>query len=226
MSISQPVSEQSNEDQTFSWPLSLNLTIGIIGWVMLVIGTILYHQSPLFKNKIVSIFTQDTTSKTLTLSIILGVVSGIFPIPLVATGVSLLMGQVFTVNFPIMMAANYLASPIEYLLLIPFARSGDWIKQCMYGLMDKEFEPFDVTKLTKGGVWHGIQTCSGAFSWACLAWLIITPIPTVILYHALKPVFVKLTDHFKSKYVNGDQQLEAVICDCSIKDPEPSPCNL
>ena len=161
------------------------------------------------------IFTQDASSDMLTWSIIVGVVGGIFPIPLVASLMTTLMGLVFNVNFPIVMAVNYLATPLEYLLFMPFVQAGDLIKKGVYHLMKKEFEAVEQTKFFDfgdgylSGLWNGIQTSTGVLTWACLAWMVLTPIPAVILYHALKPAFVKLTDHFKS--VNGNQVLETSV---------------
>jgi uncharacterized protein (DUF2062 family) len=58
-----------------------------------------------------------------------GLTIGLFPIYGVTTATLGLIGLIWKLNHAIMQAFNYLASPLKFLLIIPYIRLGEWLFQ-------------------------------------------------------------------------------------------------
>jgi uncharacterized protein (DUF2062 family) len=137
---------------------------------------------------IVAQFTQGVTPQKISLTIALGLSLGIFPILGATTALCAIASIGFKLNQPIIQLVNYLASPLQLMLILVFVRIGEWLlraQRVSFSLPElfrkfhespvKFFQEFGMTGL------HGI-----------IAWLIIAPFITVLLYFALLPLLKKL----------------------------------
>lgn len=130
--------------------------------------------------------------KLLSLSMALGLTFGLFPL----CGVALLLCAIAAVilqsncHVPTLMLANFVASPFELGLLVPFARVGE--------LVTGEEEHFIITP---GGFWEAIREHEPrAFMFgilhAVIGWSVFAPISIAFLYITTLPIFRCLIARF------------------------------
>ena len=70
---------------------------------------------------------QEMTPESVALSIALGVVLGVFPVFGCPTIFCTLAALALGLNLPAIQAVNYLAYPLQFILLVPFIRLGGWL---------------------------------------------------------------------------------------------------
>jgi uncharacterized protein (DUF2062 family) len=70
---------------------------------------------------------QGTAPEQVALTLVLGFTLGIFPILGATTLLCAVAGVRLRLNQPLIQLANYLAYPVQLLLLIPFYRTGEWL---------------------------------------------------------------------------------------------------
>ncbi|MFA8298874.1 MAG: DUF2062 domain-containing protein [Hyphomicrobiales bacterium] len=96
-----------------------------------------------FTNKIATpfkkILKQGISPKKLGIAFTIGIVYGIIPIPGISTWLCLGTGLLLSVNKPTMLFANYLATPIQIITIIPFYKLGETIANVKFsGLIMEE----------------------------------------------------------------------------------------
>jgi uncharacterized protein (DUF2062 family) len=74
---------------------------------------------------ILQLLRQGITPEKIALSLALGVGLGIFPVLGVATIVCTVLALALRLSLPTIQIANYAASPVQLLLIIPFVRVGE-----------------------------------------------------------------------------------------------------
>jgi uncharacterized protein (DUF2062 family) len=134
-------------------------------------------------------FRQGITPEKIALTIALGLNLGIFPILGATTTLCLIAGLSLRLNQPVIQLVNWLASPLQLSLILVFVRIGESILRAphisfsipelfrkFHASPMNFFREFGLTGL------HGI-----------LAWLIIAPFLTALLYFSLLPVLKKLS---------------------------------
>jgi len=67
---------------------------------------------------------QGITPRKLAITCALGVVLGLFPVFGVTTLLCLAAAMIFRLNIPIIQLVNYLAAPLQLLLIVPFIKLG------------------------------------------------------------------------------------------------------
>ena len=137
---------------------------------------------------IVAQFTQGVTPQKIALTIALGFSLGIFPILGATTTLCALAGIYFKLNQPVIQLVNWIASPLQLLLILIFVRIGEWMlraQRVSFSIPElfqkfhespvKFFQEFGLTGL------HGV-----------IAWLAIAPFVAALLYLILLPPLKKL----------------------------------
>jgi uncharacterized protein (DUF2062 family) len=138
---------------------------------------------------IVAQFTQGVTPQKIALTIALGLNLGIFPILGTTTALCAVAGICFKLNQPVIQLVNWLASPLQLMLILFFVRAGEWLlraQRVSFSLTElfrkfhespvKFFQEFGLTGL------HGI-----------IAWLVLAPFLTALVYFTLLPPLKKLS---------------------------------
>jgi uncharacterized protein (DUF2062 family) len=124
---------------------------------------------------------QGVDPATLSKSLIWGLLLGIFPLLGVTTALCLLVGTYFRFNNVAMQVTNYLAYPLQLLLLIPFYRLGEALFQVdpialsIPGIME-EFQLSFLDALSK----YAATGLRGVAVWALVA-----PIAYFLIYPLL-----------------------------------------
>ena len=127
---------------------------------------------------------QGVTPAKLALSLALGVVISAMPVLGITTLVALAVSVVLRLNHVAVVAANYLAYPLQILLFIPFFQAGAW-------LTGGPPVPFSIEQIQAEltvGIWPTVVRYADANARAMVAWLIVAPLATWIL----RALFLKM----------------------------------
>ena len=137
---------------------------------------------------IVAQLAQGITPEKIALTIALGLNLGIFPILGTTTVLCLGAGLWLRLNQPVIQLVNWLASPLQLMLILVFVRIGEWLMRAQrvnFSIPElmrkfrespvKFFQEFGLTGL------HGI-----------VAWLVIAPFLTALIYFTLLPLLKRL----------------------------------
>jgi uncharacterized protein (DUF2062 family) len=127
---------------------------------------------------------QGVTPAKLALSLALGVVISVMPVLGITTLFALAVSVVLRLNHVAVVAANYLAYPLQILLFIPFFQAGAWIT----GGPPVPFSLEQIRAELQVGIWPTVVRYAEADARAVLAWLLVAPLATWIL----RALFLKL----------------------------------
>lgn len=76
---------------------------------------------------VVDLLKKGLTPEKLALSIVLGAAIGVIPVLGATTILCGIVAAAFGLNQPVIQAVNYLVYPLQFILLIPFMRAGEWL---------------------------------------------------------------------------------------------------
>lgn len=134
---------------------------------------------------VLALFRQGMSDETIALSIALGVVLGVFPVFGCPTIFCALAALALGLNLPAIQAVNYLAYPLQIILLAPFICLGRWMFR---------FTPGSTSLLTAG--LHAIV------AWFCVcvpAGLLLYMLTCAVLRRRHAPAFSDLRDFRQAK---------------------------
>jgi uncharacterized protein (DUF2062 family) len=144
---------------------------------------------------IVAQFTQGVTPQKIALTIALGISLGVFPILGATTLLCFITGIIFKLNQPVIQLVNYLVSALQLLMILVFVRIGEWLMRASpvsFSIPEllrkfhespvKFFQEFGMTGL------HGV-----------VAWLVIAPFLTALIYFLLLPPLKKISQLSRPK---------------------------
>jgi uncharacterized protein (DUF2062 family) len=114
--------------------------------------------------------------RQLAFTLALGFAIGFIPLLGVTTAICALLALILKLNMPAIQAANWLAMPLQVVLLIPFLRFGQWL----FPGHAISFSRNDMLSQIEAAPWNALSQMSGLFGHALLAWLIIAG-PTLLL---------------------------------------------
>lgn len=134
---------------------------------------------------LLSLLRQGISPTALSLSVAFGAIVGIFPVLGVSTILLTLIAVFFRLNLPAIQLVNYLMSPLQLLLIIPFVRVGEWV-------LGAPRQPLNLAAgfaLISHGALHAVRMLSHAIVHAATAWVLIGPPLIYLMHRALTPVF-------------------------------------
>lgn len=141
--------------------------------------------SSLFRRKlidpIVHLLVQGITPEKIALSLALGIVISTLPILGSGTLLCTIAAIALRLNLPAIQIANWLAYPLQILLLIPFFHLG----AVLFGQEPMDFSPHELIAMFKADFWGSITALWSTTWQACVAWLILSPIAATAFYFAL-----------------------------------------
>lgn len=131
---------------------------------------------------------QGITPEKLALCTALGIAIGIFPVLGSTTLLCAAAAFIFKVNLPLIQLVNYLAYPLQLILILPFIRAGEFVFRA---------EPIALSVpqmlgMIKNDIWGAIQSLWIVTLHAMAVWLVVGPLLTLTLYFLLKPLIAKL----------------------------------
>jgi uncharacterized protein (DUF2062 family) len=131
---------------------------------------------------------QGITPSKLAFSMALGVTLSAMPVLGVTTLLSVALAAALRLNQPAILAANYLSTPLQILLFVPFFRAGAWL----FGAPPVSFSFEQVRAEFALGAWATVARYGDASLRAVFAWALVAPVLTAILYGVLRPILQRL----------------------------------
>jgi uncharacterized protein (DUF2062 family) len=127
---------------------------------------------------------QGVAPAKLALSLALGVVISTMPVLGITTLLALALSVLLRLNHVAVVAANYLAYPLQILLFIPFFQAGAWLT----GGPPVPFSIEQIQAELTGGIWPTVVRYADANARAMVAWLLVAPLATWLL----RALFLKM----------------------------------
>jgi uncharacterized protein (DUF2062 family) len=142
---------------------------------------------------IVGMLKHGLSPEGLAWSLSVGVALGIIPLFGTSTALCVAVAAVFRLNQPAMQLANYLAYPLQLLLLFPFIRMGEWL----FGAPQLTISLAHIQATLRADVWGAVRLFWTSLWHASVAWLLLVPIPMVLVAWILTPVFRRVLRTFR-----------------------------
>jgi len=140
------------------------------------------------KQKLIAFLKQGLSPEKLALCVALGCVIGVFPALGWTTLLCALAAWIFKLNQPAIQSVNYAVYPLQFILLIPFFRAGEWL----FSAPRLSITPQGVNKLIQSGVVHAIHVLWNTTMHAIAVWSLVAPLATGLIYLVLVPIFRRL----------------------------------
>lgn len=136
---------------------------------------------------VLELLRQGVTPEKIALSLAFGLALGIFPVLGLSTALCTVVAIVLRLNLPAIQLVNYLASPLQLALIIPFVRVGEHL----LGLQAQPLSVSEGFRIMADGVIHAIVVLWDAIVHAALGWIAIGPVLIFALYRSFKPILVR-----------------------------------
>ena len=127
--------------------------------------------------------------RQLAFTLALGFAIGCIPLLGVTTAICALVALTLRLNMPVIQAANWVAMPLQVVLLIPFLRLGQWL----FSSQTMAFNPVQLLGQIEAAPWHAFVQMSGLFGHALLAWGITAGPALVLMTILLTPVMHRVS---------------------------------
>jgi hypothetical protein len=140
---------------------------------------------------------QGLSTKELALTLALGVTLGTIPVIGITTIACSLVAVALKLNIPVIQFVNYVAYPLQLVLMVPYFYLGNLI----FGARKTLDTAMTANIFSAGDYKEAIMILIDATFYAVGAWLVISPILFAFLYIGLKPVLLRInnaTSRFRS----------------------------
>ncbi len=124
------------------------------------------------------------TPRQLAFTLALGFAIGCIPLLGVTTAICALLALMLRLNMPAIQAANWVAMPLQVVLLFPFFRLGQW----MFPGQSLTLTRTDLLSRMATAPWPVMRQMSGLYEHALLAWLITAGPALLVLTLLLTPL--------------------------------------
>ena len=130
------------------------------------------------------ILKQGISPEKIAWSIAWGAILGIFPVPGTTTLLCVAAAIMLRLNLPVMQLANWLAYPLQLLLIVPFLAAGN----TLFG--DRPFiqDAAELIVQFRSDWFNAIVHFQEVLLHGVLVWLIVSPAAIVLLYAVVKPL--------------------------------------
>ena len=146
---------------------------------------------------ILDLLRQGITPEKIALSIALGITLGVTPVLGSTSILCFLAAVVFRLNGPAIQLVNYFVYPLQFALLIPFIRMGEWI----FAARPAGISLARIVNLIRTDAWSAIATLWTATMHALVAWLFVGSLASLVLYLLLAPALRRLSAALRAETV-------------------------
>lgn len=154
--------------------------------------------------KLKGLLKQGLTPKELALSISIAVLIGVFPIYGTTTFILAFLALRLRLNLPIMIAVSYVLTPAQILLIIPFARVGEFL----FGFETLGMDMESLQNAYADGILEVFSKYSGRLVLAVGGWMIVTIPIAVLLYVILFQIFRAIKSSRKTAVNNMSSEIK------------------
>lgn len=138
---------------------------------------------------------QGLSPERLAWSLALGLGAGVSPLVGTSTGLCMLLALAFKLNQVVMQVANYLAYPLQLLLLIPFIRLGE----TLFGAPRLPISLEALGGALRADAWGTLHSFWTSLWHAGVAWLLTAPVGAALLAWLLVPIFRAAARRFRGQ---------------------------
>jgi uncharacterized protein (DUF2062 family) len=135
--------------------------------------------------KLKTLLKQGLNPKELAFSISVAILFGVFPIYGTTTALLVFLAFRLKLNLPIMIAVSYILTPVQILLIIPFARLGEY----SFGYENLGMDLHALQIAFSEGIWSAISQYSGRLILAVGGWFMLAIPVSVLIYIILFQIF-------------------------------------
>jgi len=139
--------------------------------------------------------------RRLAFTLALGFAIGCIPLLGVTTALCALLAMALGLNMPAIQAANWLAMPLQLVLLIPFMKLGQWL----FPASSIAFSKDEILARLQAAPWQAAAQMGALFGHALLGW-VITAVPLLLLLTVLLTPFM----HWVARRVAEQQAQQAM----------------
>jgi uncharacterized protein (DUF2062 family) len=152
-------------------------------------GGLLANRVRIAQGKVLECLQSGLAPRQLAFTLALGFAIGCIPLLGVTTAICALLALVLRLNMPAIQAANWVAMPLQVVLLIPFLRLGQWL----FRGQSIAFNPKVLAAQIEAAPWHVLVQMSGLFGHALLAWLLTAGPALLLMTLLLTPVMHRVS---------------------------------
>jgi len=134
-------------------------------------------------------FKSGMAPRQLAFTLALGFAIGCIPLLGVTTAICALLALILRLNMPVIQAANWVAMPLQFVLLIPFLKLGQWI----FPGKAMAFNSAQLLGQIEAAPWRAFLEMSGLFGHALLAWLLTAGPALVLMTILLTPLMHRVS---------------------------------
>ena len=145
-------------------------------------------------NPILDLLRQGITPEKIALSIALGFTLGVTPALGSTTILCFLAAVLLRLNLPAIQLVNYLVYPLQFVLLVPFIRYGEWI----FAAPPVRITLSEIAGLIRADVWNAIMTLWTATVHALVAWLALGSLASAVIYALVAPLLRRLSQSLRA----------------------------
>ncbi|MBU6421483.1 MAG: DUF2062 domain-containing protein [Gammaproteobacteria bacterium] len=131
-----------------------------------------------------ALLSEGMTPHKIALTLALGVLLGAIPVLGTTTVLCALAAVVFRLNLPLIEAVQFLAYPLQLLLLIPFMQAGQWI----FRQPPLPFTRVELLALLHSGWRHAIEQLWLYSLHGMVAWVLLGGAGAVLIYLIVRPI--------------------------------------
>jgi uncharacterized protein (DUF2062 family) len=144
------------------------------------------------KNKIIAFLKQGMTPRELALAVAIGLVLGTFPVIGVTTLLCIGAAFALRLNLPAMQSVNWIASPLQLILLIPFFNLGG----VLFGGGHVAVTIGQLIGMMQTDLLGTIREFLFVTLRAVCAWSLVAPVAAALVYALVLPLFSRLHREF------------------------------
>jgi uncharacterized protein (DUF2062 family) len=141
-----------------------------------------------FRHKVIDpigkLLRQGISPEKIALGVAISLVISIFPVIGITTGLCAIAAIVLRLNLPAMQIVNYLAYPLQIVLIIPFFHFGAFL----FGVEPLPLSASELIAMFKADFWGAIGQLWDTTMRAIVAWCLICLPAVTGVYYALKPI--------------------------------------
>ena len=138
---------------------------------------------------ILDLLRQGVTPEKIALSIALGITLGVTPVLGSTSLLCFVAAVLLRLNAPAIQLVNYLVYPLQFALLVPFIRMGEW----MFAARPIRISVAQILHLVRADVWTAIALLWTATMHALVVWLALGSLASLLLYLVLAPTLRRLS---------------------------------
>jgi len=147
------------------------------------------------KEKVLCWLRCGVTPRQLAFTLALGFAIGCIPLLGITTGICAVLALVLRLNMPAIQAANWIAMPLQLLLLYPFLRLGQWLVPGHAVVLNRA----ELLTHIEAAPWNCLVQMSSMFGLAVLAWLVTAGPALLVLMLVLTPLMTRASRLFASQ---------------------------